>query len=56
MARFLLEEGYHLPSSQPADWQLMEGGGGEKEDPLMILSQEVCVTLCGSTKENQLKH
>ena len=56
MARFLLEEGYHLPSSQPADWQLMEGGGGEKEDPLMILRQEVCVTLCGSTKEIQLKH
>ena len=27
MARFLHEEGLHLPSSQLADWQLMEGGG-----------------------------
>lgn len=33
MARFLLEEGYHLPSSQPADWQLMEGGGGGERRP-----------------------
>lgn len=42
MARFLLEEGYHLPSSQPADWQLMEGGGGERRPPYDLETGSLC--------------
>lgn len=43
MARFLLEEGYHLPSSQPADWQLMEGGGGgERRPPDDLETRSLC--------------
>lgn len=43
MARFLLEEGYHLPSSQPADWQLMEGGGGgERRHPHDLETGSLC--------------
>ena len=40
MARFLLEEGYHLPSSQPADWQLMEGG--ERRPPHDLETGSLC--------------
>ena len=38
MARFLHEEGLHLPSSQLADWQLMEGGGGRVELDFGLIS------------------
>ena len=42
MARFFLEEGYDLPSSQPADWQLMEGGGGERRPPHDLETGSLC--------------